>query len=110
MNLLTLELPQVETYENTIFNKSLSFVKNVAVFAKKKVVNFATGFYNHAESIAILTLSSFGLSALIGEIPFWLTLPWWIEATMVIPVISVLIIYGLVALGEKRTKKRLSRA
>jgi hypothetical protein len=110
MNILTLELPQVETSTNTFLNKSLSFIKNVSIFAKKKVVDFATGFYNHVESIGVLTLSAFGLSALLGEIPFWVTLPWWIETAMVIPVISVLTIYTLVTIGEKRTKKRLGRA
>lgn len=110
MNLLTLELPPVESIRYPKLNTVATFIKNTTVFAKNKIVEFVKGFYNHIESIGILVLSSFGVSALIGELPFFLTLPWWIETAMVIPVLSVFIIWGLVTINEKRTKKRLSRA
>ena len=90
------------------WQKTKQFCSEAAVAAKRRVVNFVRGFYQHAESVGVLTLASLGLSALLGELPFWITLPWWIEATMVIPVLSVLIIIGLVSLNEYRTKRRLS--
>lgn len=86
--------------------KLTTFVKEAAVAAKNKIISFVTGFYQHAESIAVLTLSSFGLSALLGELPFWVALPWWIEGPMVIPVLSVIIIWALVTIGEKRALRR----
>lgn len=92
------------------WQRTKTFCKEVAIAAKNKVVNFVKGFYHHAESVAILTLSSLGLSALIGELPFWIALPWWVEAPMIIPVLSVFIIFGLVTLGEKRTQRRLAYA
>jgi hypothetical protein len=88
-------------------NKVLSFVKDVFTVAKNKIVNFVKGFYRNVESVGVLTLAAFGTSALIGELPFLLTLPWWIEATMVIPVASVILVMILVTIGEKRAKKRM---
>lgn len=92
------------------WTKIKTFCTETITTAKNKVVSFIKGFYHHAESVAILTLSSLGLSALLGELPFWLALPWWVEAPMVIPVLSVFMIFGLVTIGEKRTKKRLAHA
>ena len=47
---------------------------------------------------------------MIGELPFWLTLPWWIEGAMVIPFISICIVLGLIKMGEVRAKKRVAIA
>jgi hypothetical protein len=98
----TFQIPEAETK----FQRFKKFIKDVAIAAKNKIVNFVKGFYEHAESVAVLTLASLGAAALIGELPFWVTLPWWIEGPMVIPVLSVLLIVGLINLGEYRTKKR----
>lgn len=92
----------------TTLDRVKSFTKQVVITAKNKVVDFAVGFYQHIESVGVLTLASFGAAALIGELPFWLTLPWWIEAAMVVPVLSVLLIVGLITLGEYRAKKRFA--
>lgn len=114
MHMLTMDNIQIfaepPTETRSWFAKIKHFCKEVAVAAKNKVVSWVRGFYRHAESVGVLTLASFGLSALIGELPFLLTLPWWIEATMVIPVFSVLIIFALVSLNEYRTKRRLAHA
>lgn len=92
----------------TTLDRVKSFTKQVVITAKNKIVDFAVGFYRHIESVAVLTLASLGASALIGELPFWVTLPWWIEGPMVVPVLSVLLIVGLIMLGEHRAKKRLA--
>ena len=99
-----LQLPQAPT----LWGRLKKFVKEVAVTAKNKVFNFFKGFYENVETVGVLTLSAFGLSALIGELPFLLTLPWWIEGAMVIPVLSVMIIFLLVTIGEKRAKRRMT--
>lgn len=92
------------------YHKVTRFAIDTLKNAKTKVIDFFKGFYNNFESVGILTLSSFGISALLGELPFWLTLPMWIEAPMVIPFISVCIVWLLATSGEKRAKKRLAYA
>lgn len=106
----TASLPVEVGSHRSLWAKIKIFCTEAYVAAKDKIISFVRGFYHHAESIGLLTLASFGLSALIGELPFLLMLPWWIEATMVIPVLSVLIVYLLVSLGELRTKRRLAHA
>lgn len=101
-----LQLPVAETK----LEKIKIFTQEVFQVAKNKLVDFCTGVYHNLESIGILVLSSLGLSALIGELPFWLTLPWWIEAPFVVPVLSVAIIYLLVYNGERRMLKRFANA
>lgn len=91
-------------------SKVLSFIKDVFTVAKNKVVNFVKGFYNNIESVGVLTLAAFGASALIGELPFFLALPWWIEAAMVVPVVAVVLVLLLITIGEKRAKARMEYA
>lgn len=112
MNLI-LEKDSIVIKNNTKdkwYHKVAKFAIDTVKNAKKKIIDFFKGFYNNFESVGILTLSSFGISALLGELPFWLTLPMWIEAPMVIPFISVCIVWLLATSGEKRAKKRLAYA
>ena len=82
--------------------KTKDFVVEVATTVKKSAIEFAHGFYTHAESIGLLSLASIGMSYLLGEIPFYFALPAVFEAPLVIPVLSVLIVLGLVWLIEIR--------
>lgn len=84
-----------------------SFVARVAKVAYRKVVNFAKGLYHHAESIVILTLAALGLNALLGELPFYFILPMWVEATMVIPVLAVILVSLLTKSAEWRHNRRM---
>jgi hypothetical protein len=86
---------------------AIQFAEEVVVAARDKILGFFKGMWQHIESVIILTLSSFGLSALLGELPFWLTLPWWVEAAMVIPLFSVVFIIGLLLSAERRAKARM---
>lgn len=86
------------------------FIADVAVAAKNHIVDFVKGCWRNKQSIAILTLASCGLSALLGEIPYWVALPMWVEAPMVIPVISVLIVLGIMKWAEWDAKRRLQNA
>ncbi|HJS83666.1 MAG TPA: hypothetical protein VJ742_12605 [Nitrososphaera sp.] len=73
----------------------------------KNIKEFFVGVYRHAETITILILASLGLNALLGELPFLFLLPFWIEAVLVIPVISVIAISLLVKSAEWRAKRRI---
>lgn len=86
--------------------KMKRFILRVAKVAMMKVWRFVVGVYNHAEAIAVLVLASLGLNALLGEIPFYYMLPMWVEATMIIPVLSVLIISFIIKIAEWRHNRR----
>lgn len=87
-------------------DKLINFTKRTFRAAKRKVVNFVTGCVKHTETIVVLSLSAVGLNALAGEMPFLVALPMWVEATMVIPVLSVLTIGLLVKSAEYRALNR----
>lgn len=89
-----------------MFAKIKRFVTTAVRTAVTKVKNFIKGVYQHAETITVLVLATFGVNALIGELPFLFMLPMWVEATMVIPVLSVLIVSLLIKLGEWRATRR----
>jgi len=89
--------------------KAWAFAKKVIIAAKDTVVKFVRGVYHHAEATVILILSSLGLNSLLGELPFWIALPMWVEATMVVPVISVLIIVVLTKSAEWRATRRATK-
>lgn len=84
------------------FSQVIKDTKEVIIVAKNYVVDFFVGLYHNAEGVIVLSLASIGLSALLGELPFWVMLPAWVESPMVIPVISVLIVYSVVKLMERR--------
>lgn len=81
-------------------------VRNFAVEVAKqtfhKVKSFLKGAFNHAESIILLSLSALGLNSLLGELPFLVALPAWIEWPLIIPVIAVLTVSALSKMAEKR--------
>lgn len=85
------------------------FIRKAAAKAVDKVLKFFVGVYHHAEAITILTLAAIGLNALLGELPFIFMLPMWIEATMVIPVLAVVIISLMVKFMEWRMIRRDNR-
>ncbi len=90
----------------SFIRKAIKFVEKTLDVAIHKVKDFFIGVYRHAESITVLTLASMGLSSLIGEIPFWITLPMWVEAPMVIPFLAVLVVWLLMEFAEWRHNRR----
>lgn len=88
----------------------IDFIKRAANAAKTTITSFIERCVKHTEAIAILTLSAVGLNVLLGELPFYWTLPMWIEAPMVIPVLSVLAISGMVKLMQFRVLNRATPA
>lgn len=85
--------------------KAVIFVKEVIVIAAKKVLRFVKGVYDHIETVAILVLATFGLANLLGELPFMITLPVWVETPFVAPVLAVLIVKMLMLVSQKRFDK-----
>lgn len=85
------------------------FCKEIVHAAGRKILWFVKGTYEHAEAIAVLTLASIGLNLMLGEMPFIFTLPMWIEAPLVIPVLSVVVIGLLVKFMEWRSIRRDNR-
>lgn len=71
---------------------------------------FFSDVYNHAEAIVLLILSSIGLNLLLQEIPFYVALPMWVEAAMVIPVLSVIGVQLLTWSASNRAKRRVLKA
>ena len=56
----------------------------------------------NVEAVVILVTASIGFTTLLVQLPFAVALPMWIEATMVIPVISVLVVAMLVIIMQWR--------
>lgn len=78
--------------------------KKVVSIAACYVKDFFVGLYNNAEGVIILSLAVSGLASLLGEVPFWLMLPMWVESPMVIPVFCVIVITLIVKSMERRNK------
>ena len=95
---------------NKIFGGKLetpiNFVKDVVIATKDHIINFVKGFYHHFESVTLLTFSALGVSALLAEIPFYVTLPMWIESTLFIPILSIVFVLLIVKLAEYRANRR----
>lgn len=83
-----------------LIKKAAKFIKNVAIAAKNKVVKFFKGLYHNWQATVLLVLATLGVNSQLSQLPFLFALPLWIEATMVIPVASVLCVWLLVKVME----------
>lgn len=86
-----------------MLRKICSFIKNVAISAFKVMKDFVTETVSNAEAVTILVFSSIGLTSVLTELPFHITVPMWIEAPLIIPFISTLTIFLLVLCIQWRT-------
>lgn len=82
------------------------FIKRVAVAAYNGVKNFLSDCVHHTEAAVLLVASSLGINALLTEVPMMYALPMFFEATMVIPVLSVVITLLLIKSAEWRSLRR----
>lgn len=89
-----------------LFTRIGRFFKRAVKAAKNKIVDFFKGVYHHTEAIAVLVFASFGLTHLLGELPFVFTLPMWVEASLFFPVVSILLIIGMMKNAERRALNR----
>lgn len=105
---MTVRLNSTRTFKGEApVNAVKEFCLEALSVAVAKITGFVSGVYKHIETISVLVLASLGLNALLSEIPFFWTLPLWIESPMVIPVLAVLGVFLLVKLGERRAIKRM---
>lgn len=100
----------VEVTEMKYIKKVKDFVVDVAKATVRKVKEFVVGLYRHAEAVVMMVGASWGFSTLLAELPFWATLPFWVESAVVIPVISVLLVLALCKIMEIRGRKRMAMA
>lgn len=94
--------------ENIYIRTTKNFVHEATDYAVDKIIQFAKGVWEHLEGITLLILSSFGLNALLSELPFIFTLPLWIEGAWVIPIIAIILVSLLCKLAEWRRIRRLA--
>ena len=97
----------METIEKSEEITTTSFVLDTGKSTAKYIGKFFKGLYDHAEGTAILTAASLGVTALLSEVPFMFTLPIWLEAPLVIPVLAILLIIALVISMEYRARRRM---
>jgi len=88
----------------------MKFIQNAFYAAVNKIATLGILTFRHFEAAVVLTLSAIGLNALIGEVPFLVALPMWIESPMVIPVISVIAVTMLIKSAEFRASNRMAMA
>lgn len=88
----------------------MKFIRKVVHLTVQKVKSLARSFKDHTEAITILSLSAVGANVMLGEVPFMWTTPMWLEAPMLIPVVSILLVSLLVRNAERRSTKRRVRA
>lgn len=100
MNLLNLPLQIPGTQKITIP------ISRIYMSGRDRTVGFVEDLFKHAEAVSILVLATIGVGILLEGIPLFLLLPLWIEASIAIPIISVLIITFLVKLSAWRAGRR----
>lgn len=89
-----------------MLRKIRRFTSRVIKAAFNRVKTFVVSCFKHTEAIVILTLASMGLNLWLSEVPFYVALPAFVEATMVIPVISVCCILLLLKSADARFVRR----
>lgn len=78
------------------------FIKNVAIAALNTLKDFVQDIVQNAESTVILITSAVGVTAILTELPFHYALPAIIDAPMVIPFVSTMVVLSLVLLMQWR--------
>jgi hypothetical protein len=87
------------------------FVVKVAKAAYTAVFDYLKGIWQHWETIVIIILAGVGLTALICEIPWVMTIaiPTWVIAEYIIPVFAAAVIWLLIDLAKWRRNRRMKR-
>ena len=87
-----------------MFKKIINFVRRVAKATVSSIVEAIKDTINNAEATIILTTSMLGISALIGRQAMITALPAFLNAPMVIPVVSTMIVILLTMSIQWRMK------
>lgn len=78
-----------------MFRNIFGFIKRVVKNAITAIKSFVKEAVDNVEAVIILSTASVGITALLSELPLYIALPMWVEAPMVVPFLSVMIILGL---------------
>lgn len=86
--------------------KCANFVKRAINKVVETVQKWVIGVYEHAEAITVSVLAGYGAHALLATVPFLaaITLPVWIEAAMVLPVLATVLVGVLLWSAAKRPR------
>ncbi len=84
-------------------HKILTFLKDAISVAFKKVIDFIKSITKNAPAIGMMTLAACGTTGLISLLPIEVMFvsTWWISETMVVPIVSILIVYSLAWLAGR---------
>ena len=80
------------------------FLKKILISAFKTFTNFVKSLYNNAAGVCLLAGSAIGFTKLATELPFIVSMPLWIEATMVAPIIGIASVFILIQLMNLQLK------
>jgi hypothetical protein len=78
------------------------FIGRIVISALNAIKRLFIEIVTNAEAVIILSFSAIGLTTILAEIPFHYALPAFLDATMVIPVISVTFILILITIMNLR--------
>lgn len=76
--------------------KIINFIKKILVNIFNSLKNLIINILSNIESVIILLFASIGLTTILAEIPFHYALPAFIDAPLIIPIVSIMLITGLV--------------
>ena len=80
------------------FGRLFAFAKKVVKSAFKAIGEFVKSLAQNAAGVILLGGAAVGFTKLATEMPFYLPLPLWVEATMIAPIIGVAGVFILVQL------------
>lgn len=91
----------------------MNFIKSIIKGFKDSIIKTVTNIFGNFEAVILLTLASIGLTFLLSELPFIISIPLFIESLIVVPlilpVISASIITGIVVLMKQRFENSHSK-
>jgi hypothetical protein len=70
----------------------LKFIGDIFHGIWKTIKGIVKGLVQNTEGVVILVAASIGFTTIISNLPFAMSLPMWIEASMVAPVLGVLMV------------------
>jgi len=70
----------------------LRFLCNVIKHIFNSIIKSIKDIIGNFEAVSITLLAAVGATALLKQLPFYITLPLWIESTMVYPMIASFIV------------------
>ena len=86
--------------------KFLNWIKRMFMSALNSIKGMVIDLISNAEAAVILTFSAIGITTILSELPFHYALPAFVDAAMVLPIISIFIVLTLITIMSWRTSCR----